>query len=107
MQTLDYFGVGGALMANGNTTSTTINLSKFSQWLPAVAMFIAVIAGYVQLSEAVKSNSQTIEKNTQLLSKLVDLQIRDAEQAEQIATLRRDMNVMWTTLDKHMAFEGD
>jgi hypothetical protein len=75
--------------------------SRFLQWLPAVAMAIAVIVGYVQLSEAVKANARSLEsqaatdeRQAEALEQITQLLVNDARHDTEIAALRRDLTVV-------------
>jgi hypothetical protein len=71
------------------------NLEQFRRWLPVIVVLIGVLAGYVNLSAAVKSNSLAIDKQARAMSRMTDLMVADARHDSEIESLRRDMLVLW------------
>lgn len=71
------------------------NLEQFRRWLPVIVVLAGVLAGYVNLSAAVKSNSLAIDKQARALTRMTELMVADARHDSEIESLRRDLLVMW------------
>ena len=89
---------------NGRSSATSVQRNLL-QWFPVVAMIVAIVAGYVQLGDAVKANSLAIEQQAVALEKITSLLVNDVRHDEQIATLRRDLTVMWEAFQEHTRHE--
>lgn len=71
-------------------------------WIPTAVFVLAAFAGYVKLTEAVKSNAKAIVQQTHALESITDIMLSDTRQEEQIAALRRDLNTTWDLLQAHV-----
>ena len=82
-------------------TPDTKTNNMWLQWAPVIAMLVGVVIGYVQLSEAVKSNSRALEIQAVALSRITELLVTDMRHDGEIESLRRDLNVVWDEVKGH------
>jgi hypothetical protein len=88
------------------------NYNGLRAWLPVVLVALGIFAGYIKwqtvvderndrLSEAVSANSAAIEKLSVAMERMTDLMINDARHDAELVDLRRDLEVVWDSLNLH------
>lgn len=79
------------------------NFETLRKWIPAMVLLIGVVAGYVQLTAAVKANSKAIEKQAAALEQITKLMLNDTRQDAEIGHLKAEVERIRCDLRDSMA----
>lgn len=71
-------------------------------WTPIVVLLLGTLAGYVRLTDAVAQNAEAIKEQAEALQAITQIMLSDTRQEERIATLQRDYELTWETLQAHI-----
>lgn len=77
-----------------------VNGEVLRRWIPVVVVMVGVVVGYVRLTEAVRANSEAIERQAKAMESITALLLSDTRQESAIGEIRRRLEKVEACVDE-------